>query len=60
MIILCLEMDWHRIYGMKEVNGEWYIYKSEPEDYQKSTKVIDNYAALFQEPTMEQGWQLHQ
>ena len=39
---------------------EWYIYKSEPEDYQKSTKVIDNYAALFQEPTMEQGWQLHQ
>lgn len=21
MIILCLEMDWHRIYGMEEVNG---------------------------------------
>ncbi|MCD7997156.1 MAG: hypothetical protein LUH21_07970 [Clostridiales bacterium] len=21
MIILCLEMDWHRTYGMKEVNG---------------------------------------
>ena len=39
---------------------EWYIYKSEPEDDHKATKVIDNYAALFQEPTMEQGWQLHQ
>ena len=34
---------------------EWYIYKPEPEDYQKLAKGIDNYATLFQEPTVEQG-----
>lgn len=39
---------------------EWYIYKPELEDYQKLAKVIDNYAALFQEPTVGLGLQFNQ